>query len=208
MLVVAIVALGVPLRAAADELPESGGLAAGINVDPAELGIVEAFSSGGGAVGLRASVGLQIDLGPRWALRVPVVVSSAVGSGDAGFAEIDLVPGVVYRFRNFQDQRWITYLGGGLKLGAWGADREFLGQPPIAVAVARDLDDIDFDGGHSGSDANFETTVGLGLEAWAGAEWRPNRWFAFTFECTAAGVAVNGATTVAVSESIGLRLSI
>lgn len=203
-LVVAIGVLAFPLHVAAQELPESGILAAGINIDPVELGVAEAFSAGGSAVGVRASAGVQIDLGPRWALRVPVVVASAVGSGDAGFAEIDLVPGVVYRFRNVQDQRWITYLGGGLKLGAWGADRAFLGQPLVAVAVARDFDDL----GDGGDDPNFETTIGVGVEGWAGAEWRPNRWFAMTFELTGAAMSINGAATLAVSESIGLRLSI
>ena len=191
--------------AATMPLPEAGGLGAGINVDLMELGALQAFGAGGVSSGLRGGVAVQIDTGPRWALRFPVVIGSAPW-GSGGFADISIVPGMLYRWRNDVNQRWIPFAGAGIKLGGWGAHREMLDQPLVAAHLARDLDDLD--DGDGESDPNFEVNFGAGLELWGGAEWRPNKWVALNLQMTAFAVRVHAATVWGLAQTIGLRVSI
>ncbi len=166
--VATVVCLLMPTGARADEqLARSGALQRGISVDLLELGPLEVHSAGGTGYGVRLAVGGEYELGPHWAFRMPLVigVSGAGTAHDRGFAELDVVPGVVYRFRRVSNQTWVPYAGGGLKLGAWGADRPLIGQPLAVARTAPDLGDLFEDhhhtGGSSGGDPNFDIKVGV-----------------------------------------------
>jgi hypothetical protein len=198
-----------PVRARAQPLARAGGLGDGISVDPVELGASEAFARGGSAVGVRAAIGVQLDLDARWAVRMPIVLGGAFSGDRASYSELDIVPGVVYRFRSDADQRWVPYLGGGIKLGAWGAHRALIDKPLAAppVVTLRDWDD-DHDWHGDGDDPDFPTRMGVGAELWAGAEWRPRRWFALSPELTYAVVRVEGVAVHAVSESMTVRFTL
>jgi hypothetical protein len=107
-------------HATAQELPKEGLFAKGIGVMPLSLGPTQVHSKAGHASGLRLSAGAQLDLGPRWALRLPLVLAAADGD-NGGYAELDVSPGVLYRFRYRVDQTFVPYLGAGAKLGFFGA---------------------------------------------------------------------------------------
>jgi hypothetical protein len=74
-------------------------VASSFSLLPIALGPIQAFSSGGHAFGLRLGLSAQLDLDPHWALRLPLVLALATRSSHADYAELDLIPGVVYRFR-------------------------------------------------------------------------------------------------------------
>jgi hypothetical protein len=198
--------------ASAEPLPRAGGLGRGISVDPLELGASQAFSRGGASYGVRAAIGVQIDLGPRWAVRMPVIIDATARGDDVGYSELSLVPGVIYRLRSDADQRWVPFAGGGIKLGAWGAHLGLLDKPLVVPRVAPALLDWDWeddDGdGHGDSDPNVVVETGAGVELWAGAEWRPARWFALAPELTYALVRVDGVVVHAVSESVTVRFTL
>src|SRR5438477_11089393 len=92
----AIVSLRSGEAGAPEELPKEGLFASGIGVSPISLGPIQAFSRGGHALGLRLAAGAQIDLGPRLAPRVPVVIAGASGGSLSDYVEVDVVPGVLY----------------------------------------------------------------------------------------------------------------
>jgi len=196
-----------------DALPRSGALGRGISVDLFELGPLEVHSVGGTGYGIRLAMGGEYELGPHWAVRVPLVlgVTGSSATHDHGFAELDLVPGAVYRFRGSAADTLIPYLGGGLKLGAWGADRPLVGQPLVVPRIAPDLGDL-FDDHHhsstSGGDPNFDAKVGTGVELWAGVEWHLASWVGLRFGLTWGLVRVDATLLHAIAETATLRFSL
>jgi hypothetical protein len=192
--------------AAQEELPKEGLFASGIGVIPVSLGPIQAFSKGGHALGLRLAAGAQIDLGPRWAVRVPVVIAGASGGSLSDYVEIDVVPGVLYRFRDRVNEGFTPYVGAGVKLGGFGADRPLLGKPVVAVlrpAVSRnDLFDE-----HHHSDPNFDAAASIGAELWAGGSWHASRLLSLDFDLTGAFVPVDGALIAVVAETAALRFT-
>lgn len=188
----------------AGDLPRSGYFGAGFSLEPLALGPAQAFSGGGAAVGVSFQAAIQVDLGTRWALRLPLELGVG-GTGDATFAELGFTPGVLYRWRDDADQRWVPYLGGGLKLGAAGAGRDLLGLPLVTVQAL----DIDIDHHHGGeSDPNLESRVGAFPELWAGVEWHPNRWFSLNLGGAYTYVRVAGTNVHLLHERVGLRFSL
>ncbi|MBN8232616.1 hypothetical protein JYK02_34370 [Corallococcus macrosporus] len=187
----------------AGDVPRSGYFGAGINLEPLALGPMQAFSGGRVAVGVTLQAALQVDLGSRWALRVPLEVGTG-GSGDSTFSEVAVTPGLLYRWRSDAGQRWVPYLGGGLKLGAAGAGREFLGLPLVTTVQSLDLD---FDDGDGESDPNFESRLGVFPEIWAGVEWHPNRWFALNLGAAYTYVRLLGTNVHLLHERVGVRFS-
>jgi len=200
-----------PTRAGAEpQLPRAGGLGRGLTFDPFEIGATQAFGPGGTAYGVRAAVGFQLDIDARWAFRMPIVFGGAISGDHAGYGELDVVPGVVYRFRDDADQPWVPYVGGGMKIGAWGAHLAMLDRPLVEPPAAAALLDWDWDEHHGDGDGdpNIVTSAGAGVELWAGAEWRPNRWFALTPELTYSRVRVDGVSVQALSESVTIRFTL
>jgi hypothetical protein len=125
-------------------LPPTGVFARGLGINLLQLGPLQVISSGDSAYGVALAAGVEIDLGPRTALRVPLEINYAGSSSEnaAGveqstvFVFAGLSPGVVYRFRYERDQRWTAYLGGTVKLGAFMFGRRLLGvaqNPPPAT---------------------------------------------------------------------------
>ena len=197
-----------------DALPKSGALQRGVSADLLELGPVEVHSAGGTGTGVRLAMGGEYELDAHWAVRVPLVIA-VTGSGSAhehGFAELDVVPGMVYRFRSSGLETWIPYLGGGLKLGAWGADRPLVGQPlVVARRVMHDVGDL-FDDHHHGADGggdpNFDAKAGGGFELWAGAELHAASWLTVRFGVALGLVRVDRTLIETLAETITLRVSI
>jgi hypothetical protein len=194
--------------AAADELPKEGLFAAGISVFPVALGPIEVFAAGGHAVGLRFAAGAQLDLGPRWALRLPLVIAGASAGSLGDYAEIDLVPSVVYRFRDRADQRFTPYVGLGLKLGGFGADRPLLGKPLVApLTQALSNNNVVFEEHHHSDDPNFDSGAGLGGELVLGGSWHASHLLSLDFELTGELVPVAGSLVGVVAETAALRFT-
>ncbi|MBN8467490.1 hypothetical protein JYJ95_13290 [Corallococcus exiguus] len=186
-------------------MPRSGYFGAGVSLEPLSLGPVQAFSGGRVAVGITLQAAFQVDLGARWAFRLPLEVGVG-GSGDSTFSELGVTPGLLYRWRHDADQRWVPYLGAGLKLGAAGAGREFLGLPLVTTVQSLDLDFDDDDG--DSDDPNFESRLGAFPEVWAGVEWHPNRWFSLNVAAAYTYVRLLGTNVHLLHERVGVRFSL
>jgi hypothetical protein len=194
-------------EAVAAPIPKEGRFGAGVSVVLPAIGAMEVFSAGGHALGLKLWAGGQLDLGPRWALRFPLMLGVASGGTRKGYAEIDIAPGVLYRFRNSASQELTPYVGAGVKLGAFGADRPLLGKPLIGTTqlALLDIDHHHHSGG--GDDPDFDGTLTVGGELWLGASWHIARLFSLDFEVAPSLVAIDSVLVVAVSETVASRLT-
>jgi hypothetical protein len=186
-------------------LPKEGRFGAGISVTPLALGPMEVFSAGGQALGVRLWGGVEIGLGSRWALRLPLVLAAASGGTRKGYSEIDIVPGVLYRFRSSVDERFTPYVGAGVKLGGFGADRPLLGKPLLGT-VQQALD-LDHHSSHHTDDPDFETSVTVGGELWLGASWHLGRLFSLDAEMSASLVPVSSVVVVALAQTLAGRVT-
>ncbi|RKH88610.1 hypothetical protein D7Y21_13970 [Corallococcus sp. AB045] len=157
------------------------------------------------AVGISLQAAFQVDLGARWAFRLPLEAGVG-GSGDSTFSELGLTPGLLYRWRSDAAQRWVPYLGAGLKLGAAGAGRAFLGLPLVTTVQSLDFDFDDGDG--DSDDPNFESRLGAFPEVWAGVEWHPNRWFSLNVAAAYTYVRLLGTNVHLLHERVGVRFSL
>jgi hypothetical protein len=136
-----------------------------------QVGWAQAFAPGGSPAGVHLALGVQIDMGPRAAFRLPLSFVGA-DSGANQFAEIAFVPSYIYRFRSEIDQTIVPYLGLGVKLGFVDAGRTLLARP---LTGARSPD--------SCSTRTTTSTVrdcgfAVSPEPTAGLEWHANRLFA------------------------------
>jgi len=192
-------------HAAAQELPKEGLFSAGIGVVLLSLGPTQVFSKAGHASGLRLSAGAQLDLGPRWALRLPLVIAASDGSHGGG-AELALSPGLVYRFRYRAQQGLVPYLGAGVELGMFGADRRILGKPLLPVPHT-DVSALLHEHPHNASDPNFDTVGTVGGVAWAGASLHASQLVSVDFELAGEAVAIDGVVVEAIAESVALHLT-
>ena len=118
----------------------------GINIDLLELGSVQAFGAGGSATGIALGHGAELDLGSRFALRLPLRIAAAPGSttiqGDSGagaFVAAVLAPGIVYRFRETERQRFIPFVTAAIDLGAYSFGRHLLGLEPAPEDHGQDF---------------------------------------------------------------------
>lgn len=191
---------------AAAPIPKEGRFGAGVSVVLPAIGAMEVFSAGGHALGLKLWGGGQLDLGPRWALRFPLVLGFASGGTRKGYVEIDIAPGVLYRFRNSASQELTPYVGAGVKLGVFGADRPLLGKPLIGTTQLA-LVDIDHHHSGGGDDPDFDGTLTVGGELWLGASWHLARLFSLDFEVAPSLVAIDSVLVVAVSETVASRFT-
>ena len=204
VLLVAALLCALGRNAAAQELPKEGLFAHGIGVIPLSFGPAQAFSKAGHASGLRVSAGAQLDLGPCWVLRLPLVVAAADGT-NGGYAEIDLSPGVLYRLRYHADQTIVPYFGAAAKLGGFGADREFLGKPLLPVTPH--ATDLFHEHHHGSSDPNFDTVFVVAGEAWLGASVHASRLFSVDFDVTGEVLPIDGVLVGALTETMALRFT-
>lgn len=177
-----------------------------VSLFPVALGPIQAFSAGGHAFGLRFGLGALVDLGPRWSLRFPLVVAAATGNAHASYAELDLIPGVLYRFRDRASAGFTPYVGMALKLGGFGAGRALLGKPLDAgsgISAAALFDESSYL-----DDPNFESTLTVGAEAELGGSWRVSRSFSLDLELSAAVVPVAGVMVEVLAETAAARFSL
>jgi hypothetical protein len=196
-----ILLLGVGWAQAQPALPKSGRFGAGLGVEALSLGPVEAVSAGGASAGLGMAVAVQVDLGARWALRVPVALDTTLGGGHGTFIDLTITPGLLYRWRHDVDQRWVPYAGAGLRLGAAGARRDLLGLPLVAAKLPVPHE-------HHADDPDFDTTGTIGPELWAGVEQHLNRWLALDWCLGYAWTRVDGVGVHLFRQTLGLRLTL
>jgi hypothetical protein len=182
---------------------------------------MQAAAAGRVVRGSAFGVAVQIDLGVHWALRLPLVAGLA-GGGDTDHIELDFTPGLVYRFRDHRDQRWVPYLGGGLRLGLTATGRGLLGLPFVAdppAAQARDfLDHLGdhhhhhhdhhiFGGSSEQDDPNEAYADDAVPELWLGVEWHPTSWFCLNLAGSYAYDRVEGVGLHVFREMFGTRLT-
>lgn len=119
-------------------LPRTGLFSIGLGLAPLELGPLQVISAGGTSLGVAGAIGVEVDLGPHLALRVPLEIAYAGSSQDDAtgveqstvFLYAGFSPGLTYRFRSERDQRWTAFVGGSLKLGGFMFGRQLLGVAP------------------------------------------------------------------------------
>ena len=183
-------------------LPKSGLFGAGFGLELLGIGPVEVIGPAGFASGVGLTVALQFDLGPRWALRLPATLDYAGRHGDSAFLDLAFSPGILHRWRSSADQRWVPYLGGGIRLASQGVRRDFVGEPLLMKL------DIDIDEHHGGDDPNFETELAPVMpELWVGLEWHPNRWFAANLGLCYSWLRARGQNVQLVRQMLGGRFT-
>lgn len=186
-------------------LRRSGLFHLGISLELMNLGSLQAITSHGKVVGVDFGIALHYDLGPNWSLHMPIEFGAGGFGNGAGYGELAIIPGVLYRFRSHDSQRWVPYVGGGLRAGYVGIGRTLVGLP-LTVACCHDWGD---DVHHTGKgDPNTENGSASGGELWAGFEWNRTRWFSVQLAGAAAFERVSATNILVFRETLGLRLSI
>jgi hypothetical protein len=201
---------------AAAPLGKGGRFGKGLSLELPGLGVVQAVGPGGVAVGPALEVALQFDVGARFAIRVPVRLDLAVfGGTKQSYAALALTPELVYRLRAEPAQRWVPYVGAGVKLGLFSAGRATLGLPalgtsglPLEASGAALFDDHHSSSSSSGASADVETKLAAGLEALVGVEWHPSPWFALNLGLGYGYLRMFGADVHTLREMAGARLTL
>jgi len=118
----------------------------GLNIDLLALGSSQALGARDTAAGIMVGHGMEIDLGPRWAVRLTLQIAAAGGAAradedsDAGtFVGAYLAPAVVYRFRHADRQHWIPFVSAGADLGTYSFGRGLLGLPAAPAGHGQDF---------------------------------------------------------------------
>jgi hypothetical protein len=183
----------------APPLPRTGLFAAGLGIDLLQIGALQVISSGATSQGVVVGTGVEIDLGTRTALRVPIEIAYA-GSSNNDAAGVErstvfffagLAPGVVYRFRTERQQRWTPYLGGAVRLGAFMFGRDLLGVPPNPPPATMQ---------------EF-TRLGAAPDLAAGVLFTPARWFSLRIAVDYTYIFVAHTSVHVLSEAIAPRFS-
>ncbi|HXU07161.1 MAG TPA: hypothetical protein VN903_39680 [Polyangia bacterium] len=150
-------------------LGRSGRFGLGLGLE-LQLGWAQVFAPGGSPDGVHLALGVQADLGPRAAFRLPLSVQAA-GSGNSALSEVSLVPAFIYRFRNRANQTVVPYVGLGMKLIFVEAGRPLLGRPDTGVKSPDSC-------GRYHNSTIRDCGFAISPEPTAGIEWHSNRWFA------------------------------
>jgi hypothetical protein len=170
-------------------LGEAGLFQRGINIDLFELGAMQAFGRGGSASGVALAVGLELDLGPHAALRIPLRLGFAGDpTSSTSFLELVLAPGYIYRFRQTREQRWVPFAGGALSMGAFQFGRQLLGLAPSPPGISQTF-----------------VKVGAAPEALGGVLFCPACFFAVRFAASYTYMFVAKTSAHALTETIDLR---
>jgi hypothetical protein len=192
-----------PPDAAPAPLPKAGLFGVGFSIDLLGLGAIQAITSYGHASGVDVQLALQWDLDSHWALRLPIEFGVGGLTSGAGYGELAIIPGAVYRFRDAAGQRWVPYLGGGLRLGSAGIGNLMINRP-LVVACCHD-----WGSSHSGKpDPNVDAEASTGLDLWGGVEWTPTSWFAIQLAGAAGYEHMGGVSVLVLRELVSLRLAI
>jgi hypothetical protein len=196
---VAPVQLSFSPPAAPVPLPRTGIFRVGLGIDLLQIGMLQVIASGGPSQGVVIGTGVEIDLGTRTALRVPIEIAYAGSSNsDATYGEqstvflfVGLSPGIVYRFRTERHQRWTPYVGGGARLGGFLFGRALLGlEPNPPPATTQEF-----------------SRLGVAPELAAGVLFAPARWFSLRLAIDYTYIFVAHTSVQALSETIAPRFS-
>jgi hypothetical protein len=203
---------GLPPDDLPTDLPESGRFGSGVGLELLGLGATQGATRFGYAGGLSLYTAVQFDMGPQWAFRLPISLDFTARAGNAAYGALAFTPGMVHRWRSTVDQRWIPYVGLGVRLASQAVRRDFVGLPALPAASAPlvanlDLGEHHFGGGNA-DDPNLEARLSIGPEVWVGYELHTNRWSAFNFGLTYAFSNVDGVIVHVVRETVGVRLTL
>jgi hypothetical protein len=193
--------------ASAPPLAKSGGLGKGIGIELIGLGPAEAWTRFGGAGGVSLHSAFQLDLGARWAFRVPLSVDVVFRGGEVAYGALALTPGAVYRWRSSIKQRWIPYVGGGARLAADGVRHDFVGLPDV-VTSALDLGEHHHHFSGGADDPNVDSQLSLSPELWAGYEYHPIRWLAVILGASYAFIRADGESLHLLRQTIAIRATL
>jgi hypothetical protein len=189
----------------ATPLGESGRFGRGIGIELLGAGPCEAFTRFGAAGGMSLASAVQIDLGPRWAMRFPLSLDLAFRNGGVGYGSIAITPGLVYRWRSSAAQRWIPYLGGGARLASSGVHRDFVGLPQVVTSALHIDEHHHFSGGGGSSDPNIDAEGTISPEVWAGFELHSDRWLAVIFGAAYAWIWIDSESVHLLRETVAVR---
>jgi hypothetical protein len=171
----------------------------GLGLDILQAGPMQVIASGGTSMGAVVGIGVEVDLGAHTALRVPLEIGYA-GSRSTGsdgverssvFLEAGLAPSVVYRFRDERGQRWVPYVGAGVRLGGFMFGRRLLGLAPNPPPA---------------TEQEF-VRLGAAPELTVGLLFTPVRWFSLRLAAEDTYVFVAHTSVHALSETIAPRFS-
>ena len=112
-------------------LGKTGGLGKGLGLELVGLGPAEAWTRVGGAAGVSPNTAVQLDLGARWALRLPLSLDLTFRDGCVAYAAIAFTPGAVYRWRSYAAQRGFPTSGGGARLATGAVHHDFVRLPIV-----------------------------------------------------------------------------
>jgi len=135
-----------------------------------QVGWGQVFAPAGPTAGVHLALGVQIDMGPRAAFRLPLSFVAA-GSGENELSELSFVPTYVYRFRDQADQTFVPYIGLGLNMVFVDAGRTVLGRPDTGMKTPDSC-------GRYMTSATRDCGFAISPEPIAGIEWHANRLFA------------------------------
>ena len=191
------------------DLPESGRFGCGIGIELLGLGATQSATRFGYAGGLSLYTAVQIDMGPQWAFRLPISLDFTERAGDVAYGALAFTPGMVHRWRYAVDQRWIPYVGLGVRLASQEVRRDFVGLPELPTVTAALFDDHEHHfGGGGANDPNLEGHLSIGPEVWLGYELHTNRWTAWNFGLTYSFSNVDGIIVHVVRETVGIRFTL
>jgi len=169
----------------------------GLNIDLLALGASQAIGARDTAVGIMLGHGMEVDLGPRLAVRLTLQIAAAAGASranedsDAGtFVGAYFAPALVYRFRHADRQHWIPFVSAGVDLGSYSFGRALLGLPAAPAGHGQDF-----------------IRSGLAPALGAGFLFSPTRIIGLRFAIDYAYFYVAHTSLHLLSETVALRLS-
>jgi hypothetical protein len=165
-----------------------------------EVGPLQVVGHGTSAAGALFAIGAEVDLSARTALRVPLEVAYAGSSTtSAGGVEqssnfylaVGFAPSVLYRFRDRADQRWVPYVGGGVRFGFFQFGRGLLGLAPNPPPA---------------TEQEF-IKAGAAPELTGGIVFSPARWFSLRIALDYTYIFVAHTSLHALSETIAPQIT-
>jgi hypothetical protein len=194
------------VAAATPPLHRTGRLHLGLSGD-AFIGAIQGITAHDYASGVVVGFAGQLDLDARCALRVVGDLGAGGFGHGGGYGELAVIPGALYRFRTKDDQTWVPYLGGGLRLGLTGVGYK-LTDKPIPVACCHDWGGGGLGGGgHTDPYVDTDFT-GLSPEAWGGIDLSIASWLSIQLAGALAYEHVESTRVFVLRETLALRVSI
>jgi len=186
--------------AAAGPLPRSGRFGLGLSLDLLQLGPLQVIGPGGTSSGVIGAIGVEVDLGPRAAVRLPLKIGGASASASTdpssgvsesrSFVEVAFAPSLVYRLRARPRQRWIPFGTAGLDAGFFQFGRRLVGLAPSPKGTAQEF-----------------VRGGVAPQLGVGLIYAPSRLFGLRLAAEYTYFLLSSASVHALSETIAARFS-